>query len=438
MIDENQNLASQYLVVMFQNWTKIIAGIFICAISAGLFSLGLSKTYEASTTVLVYPPFFKDTARSVVSGPADKDRAMSLAELMPLSLPLDTYRTLAESKELFRRMIAELGLEDMTVEALSEKCEVALTPLETGRPQGVQLSQSIEFRARDRNPERAALLVETWARLFKESADKLTLGQLDETFGLVESMWESTNNELLTAEDALGAFRQETNVELLQAQLVAGQEKLSELELLLIDVEIDLRSEQASLESIQQSLSEEQKIETLFKAPPDEALWLGKSDLLSETKEGELLSKIGFRTEELNPNYTEFRRQEFDSKFNIAELEAKRDSIVSQMTDLTSRLDSLQRELTLGKTAETRLLRDVQVLEEAYQLVASSLEKGKLAKLNRASDIRFVGDNVEPNVPSGVRRLYIVLMAAMVGAVLSVGYVLIDHILRNADVVIEA
>ena len=54
-------------------------------------------------------------------------------------------------------------------------------------------------------------------------------------------------------------------------------------------------------------------------------------------------------------------------------------------------------------------------IEDTYKLVASKLEKGKIAKISQASDIQIAGNAVKPERPTGTRRLFKVEAAVQSG-----------------------
>ena len=221
----------------------------------------------------------------------------------------------------------------------------------------------------------------------------------------------------------------EWNLELLRLRLTEMQVQLTEFERHLVQLEIDIARQEASLRSLQAELVKERKIETLFKAPPDEVFWLARQE--PATGKGESIGpETGFRTEYLNPNFTVYRDKEIDSVSTLKGLEIERDNTRTKIETLQVDVDRLQEQIVGRETEETRLSRTVTILETTYLLVGKSLEKGKIAQINKASDIQIAGRAIKPERPEGPGRGMNLVLATCIGVLLGIGYVVVEYSLR--------
>jgi len=414
-----------YLSLVIRRWYVVAVGVVVCAGLAAGVTLTGPKTYESSVTVLVYPPIFKEIAQP---NPRPSETMIDLAELMPRTLPVETYRILAETEWMFAQVKVELenmgfNVRDMKSEDLKRNCRIDLIKL-GGKTAGggVLYSRAMVFHAKANQPELAKAIAQQWARLFKDKVDGLTKTGRDDTTRLIEQMWKKSRKDLQDAEKKVELFDVKWNLPLMQQRLDQKQLDLTTFESELNMVEIDIAALAASLKGIQEELKEEKKIETLFKAPPEEVYFTQK--LAATTGQGETLGpENGLRTEELNPNYMTFREEEVFALSDIEGLRAEKTIIVGKIEKLAAEVEQLRKDLTEQTVVRTQLVRDQENRSERYTLVARKLEATKIAKMNEQSDIEIAADAVLAGEPAGVKGSAKVAAAGMVGALLSIGYI---------------
>lgn len=419
-----------YVRLVLMNWYKVVAGMMICAIVGTVYALRMPRTYESTTMLLVYPPLFKE-AEGSTRARTDAEAKLALDEMMPQTFPVDTYKVIAKSKEIVKAIIDELGLTGVTVEGLSGGLEVELVKVGT---RGTSYSQIILFHARAGNPQRAKQVADKWANVFKARVDKLAQNGIRDTTKLIGDMWDTTKRDLEDAEDKLEEFTKESNVDSMKSRKESKEELLTTLEADLSQTEIDIAAARGELAALRMELEKEDKIERLFKAPPDAAIWL-----LGKTPAGDEKTTIGPKdgllTEEYNPNYTPARDQEILTQSELQGLEGKRDKLVSAMEDLNREIENLQIEIAEKETEFKQLTRNVTTVQGTYELVAAKREKGKIALTSVASDIQIAAEAVEPENPVGTRRLFVVAAAALIGAIIGVGYVIAEYSFRAGPAV---
>ncbi len=421
-----------YVKLIWDGRYKVLGSAIICGLLGLVQGLIMPEKYESSATVLIYPPLFKEMPQS--GARPSEDQPARLAELMPTTLPVETYRVLALSPDLVKEVIAAAGLEDMGMEDLRDDLAVDLDTLGVRTPQwGTMYSQTLTFTGKAKNPQLVADIIQTWVGLFKKRVDDLALSSVVETSQLVDTMWTGNKEELEKAEDLLVAFNKKWNLNLLALERTSKEELLAELETESERNETKIATKSSESGSLQQQLAEQLeqngRIESLFKAPPDEAYWLSKK-LGSEGEEATLGPKDGLLTQVHNPDYLTIKNRKITTDTDLQGLRAANEDLLVRMEKLRGEIDLLQRDLAEQNTASTRLKRDVEMSQQTYGLVARQREKAKIAMVNRKSDIEIIGNAVVPDRPAGMRSIHTVFVSCLIGAFLAIGYIAAEHTIR--------
>ena len=410
-----------YFNVLLSNIKIILAGGFACAVLTLAAVMVMPQVYRSSVTLLVRPPLVK-------SG--------DMAEMMPESLPVETYKTIAQSHDLVRQVIDRLELEDTAVETLASRLNVQLLQLGERSPSlGTRYSRVLLFTARGTDPELVARIVHEWASLFRERVDSLMWAGVDESVALMEVMYEDSRTALEKAEDSLEQFRREWNLELLAQQKIVKETMQTSLEKDVDDMDIEIGSTEAKLKAIRQELESEIKVETLFKAPPDEVFWL-KDKGISAEGEQRIGPDVGLRTEVYNTHWATLRSHEIDCTEQLAWAKEQKQQDLAKIEELTSEILKLHSDIAEQKKVEKRLIRDIDTYTLTYDLVAAKVEKGKIAQAERGDEtgktsvILFAANAVVPETSVSVRRLYKIPLGGIAGTILSVLFVLTREFIR--------
>jgi uncharacterized protein involved in exopolysaccharide biosynthesis len=422
-----------YIYLLAVNWRKLAAGALIAAAAGVLYSLGSSRVYESSATVLVYPPVFKQMEQ-LPAAQSDAQPILSVAEMMPKTLAVEIYESIAQSDELYHGVIESLGIEDMYAEDLRDALRV-----ETARPPGSaareQRSDAYILRlfARAGEPEMAAQIVQKWAELFKERADELAFGGLTQAYADLEAMWDSTLDELVAAEEAVERFQGQWSLDAMAKQLSAKESLRNEYEIELLKTEVDIAIATAKLDGVRAEIALEDKVETLFKAPPDEAYWQARLQQQAGPADTSILGpEDGLKNETYNPTYTVLKQQAVSLQTELEGAEARRFMLESQIGQLEEEINALREEVAALNTEEVRLARTKKLYENTFGLVSTKLEKGRIAQVSTTSDIIIAANAVPPQRPAGPRRAISVAAAALVGLLLSGAFVVVEHLIRQA------
>lgn len=394
------------------HWGKMVLGGVACAFLAFPIALFKSKTYESTSTLLVFPPTFKEISRPTVTRDVN-EHSGGIAEMMPRSLPVEAYKALALSPPMLDQVIREAGLENVGVVQLRTRLDVELVQMGSRSPQGIAYTQALMFHAKAKSPELAAKTAKTWAEVFKRQVDELSAKGVHESFTLLSTLHENTREELEKVDLALAEHVKAWNLDLIKAQLEAKQKQYTEFETNLKQTEVDLAAGEVKLKTLEAQLGEEPQKLTYFRAPSDDAYWIAGAG------SGKSEPEKGLRTEEANPNYVQTRAAVITSREELEGLRAKKDTLATKLDELKAEIQDLTTTLSDKQLERTKLTRDADSLKASYAMVREEFEKGRMADRTQASDIVIAGQAVVPDAPSSIPSATLIILAFILGTCLT-------------------
>lgn len=398
-----------------KNSLKILLGGMVFAVLALPVAFLKAKTYESEVMLLISPPTFKDRPKL----PIAKDQGYlqeSISEMMPKTLPMETYKVLALSPPVLAEVIRKVPLDNTGVKSLSGRLNAELVQMGSRSAQtGIMYVQALTLRAKANDPEMAAKTVQVWAEAFKAEVDKTAAKGVNDTFSLLEKLHDTTRTEYEQADLALAAHKKQWDLELVKTQVEAKQKDYTEFESSLKLTEVDLASSTMKLTSLEADLALEPEKKVYFRAPSDDAYWIAGL----ENGKSKSDPDKGLRTEEPNPNYVKIRDSVVTTKEEIEGLKAKKEAILLKLDDLKKEMEALNATLTDQTVERNKLAREVESLKDSYTVVRAEYEKGRMADQTQASDIVIAGNAIVPDAPSSVSNPKLVLFAALVGMFLT-------------------
>lgn len=409
------------------NAAKIALGGAVFALLAVPIVAMRSETFESTATLLVFPPAFKDSGGASRASTELGD----ISEMMPQVLPMELYKAIALSPPLMKEVIDTVPLEDTGVRDLQNRLEVELIQLGSRSSQGVTYTQALIFHARATDPESAANIANVWAELFKEQIDALVAKGVGETFALLDALHTTTKNELEQADLALAEHKKAWNLDLLQAQLAAKQTQVTEFEHMLKQHEVDLAKAERELAALEAEAAAEPEKKVYFRAPSDDAYWItGAGD-----REPAIEPEQGLRHEEANQVYVETRKLAVDAKQRAEGLRGSVETLALKLAELGDEIDVLSATLSDKMVERDKLSREAASLKDSYQVVRSEYEKGRMADRTQASDIAITGQAVAPRRPTSMRSPMLVIIAFILGMVVTGGLLALKEISDMAPLV---
>jgi len=394
------------------NWGKMVLVGVVCALLALPGALLKSKTYEATSTLLVFPPTFKEIGKPTPAPARDPNAPQgSISEMMPRTLPVEAYKVIALSPPLLAEVIQRVPLEQTGVMGLKGRLAVELVQMGSRSSQGITYTQTLLFHASASDPELAAKTAQAWAEVFKDHVDGLAAKGVGDTFALLDTLHNNTKAELERADLALAEHQKAWNLELLNAQLEAKQTQITEFEATLKQTEVDLAAGEMKVKALEKELADEPEKRVFFRAPSDDAYWIAGLDEGKSKSEPER----GLRTEEVNPNYVDIRTAVVTARGETEGFRAKKDAILLKLGELEKEMAALTATLADKTVERDKLTRDSESLKAAYAVVRDEYEKGRMADRTQASDIVIAGKTVAPDSPSSPRSATLVLVAFFFG-----------------------
>lgn len=412
------------------NWVKMALGGILCAAIALPVALLKPKTYESSATLLVAPPTFKDRFKPAVARDP-KDQPETISDMMTKALPVEAYKAIALSSPIIEAVIQKVPLEDVGIRQLRERLYVELVQMGSRSPQGIMYTQTIFFHAEAHAAELAAKIAQTWAEIFKQQVDTVAETGIGETFSLLDTLHTDTKSELEKAELALAEHKKAWNLDLIKAQIEAKQKNITKFEDDLKLAEVDLAAADMKVKALDAELAKEPEKKSYFRAPPDDAYWIS---VLQGDGKPKVKPDQGLLTEIVNQNYVETRNEQVKAKGELESFKAKRDTILAKLDEMRKEIDVLTATFADKTVERDKLMRETQSLKESYTVVRAEYEKGRMAERTQASDIMIAGNAVVPHLPSSPGSLTIVFVAAVLGIVLTGGFLALRDITRMAPV----
>lgn len=400
------------------NLRKIIGGGIVLALASLPIVCLKAKTYESTTTLLVFPPTFKDSAVP------NKDND-SISTMTPKTLPMEVYKALALSPPVLKEVIDKVPLPNTGIQTLEGQLEVELIQMGGRGAAGVVYTKAVMFHAHSSNPESAAKLVQTWAEVFKEQVDALTAKGVKETYALLGSLHENTKSELERADLALAEHRKAWNLDLIKAQLDAKQKTYTGFESTLKQTEVDIASGESKLKGLEDELAKEPQKLVYFRAPSDDAYWI---TTLQNGGTPKVQPDQGLKSEESNENYVAVRTLVVTAKGDLDGLKAQKDATLQKLDELKKEIDALTATFSDKTVERDKLTREADSLKTSYTLVRAEYEKGRMADQTQASDIVIAGNAVAPRLPSGPGGSKVVILAALLGMFATGGFLLLKDI----------
>ncbi|MCD5417371.1 Wzz/FepE/Etk N-terminal domain-containing protein, partial [Candidatus Bipolaricaulota bacterium] len=190
------NLADYLRVLWRGKWIVII--ITVAAVAAGIiFSLNIPSLYRARTQLMITPIIAEDVAN---------------AEMRPLFLAPETYRSLATARDLLREVgDAVYGPGEITVEALVGRMQVTID--------GVEVFPLLTMTVIGSDPQVATDLANTWARLFMERNSAFLMSRIARSYDFIAATFAEVQTDLLAKEEERKVFERENPRDLLAAEL---------------------------------------------------------------------------------------------------------------------------------------------------------------------------------------------------------------------------
>jgi capsular polysaccharide biosynthesis protein len=235
--DEYEIDLREYIILLWQKkW--FVLGLVILAILAALFYnlFFVQPVYEARATLLILPP-----------------RYTTSLEVKTFSA--DTYENLAQTDSIKAKIIADLSLknregEEYSVDQLGDMMKVKL--LSAAEEDSTPLIQLI---VKNRDPELAAQIANSWAKLFMADSKEIRKSEVTEISSVIQQQFEETENKLKGLKTQKLNFKEKNRLELLNKELSNKEDKLTSINQKVLDLKSELGFKKIKLTNLEKQLS---------------------------------------------------------------------------------------------------------------------------------------------------------------------------------------
>ncbi|MBC7264796.1 MAG: hypothetical protein H5T64_10655 [Chloroflexi bacterium] len=383
----------EYVAVLVKHWKAIVAVTAVAAIAALVVSLLLPPTYEATAICVATKPKYQ------------MQFDPKIQSLVDLQVPSKAYAALAKNAELERGIIETLGAALLPQERTIEGLQCMLTVSTPTDPSVIQL------KARSSDPQKAALLANTWAELFVQQINELYGQSLDEQ-RRIEGQLAVADQNLKIAEDALIEFQKRSQIATLQAQIEAELEALSSYLAATKNLELVIQDAQSLKENLQMQgagpVAVSSGLSTLF------------LEIDSLNSAARLPVQLQIPIDESIAASTSISQQvQYLDNF-MATLKAKQQAIAMAADEIPARILELQGALQREQTERDRLARARDVARETYLTLSRKADEVRIATQVDEGELRIVSQAEAPREPVAPKKGVNTAIAGVLGLMVGV------------------
>jgi uncharacterized protein involved in exopolysaccharide biosynthesis len=190
----------EYIGVLIKHWKLIALATFLAAFSAGVVSLLIPPTYEATAGVVVVKSKMDITFDPKMKTLTEEDLAVAGASAaVNLETRRETFAGLVENGAIAAQVIEELGDE------LEEEERESARLLEMVEGEVKAKSDLIQITVAANDPLKAADIANAWAKAYERHVNAIYSG-VPESYSSVQSELTEARDEYQQAEEALTAF----------------------------------------------------------------------------------------------------------------------------------------------------------------------------------------------------------------------------------------
>jgi len=307
----------------------------------------------------------------------------------------------------------------------------------------------IQVEVEDTNPEKAALIANTLARVYQDIDRERARSALQSLAVFLDEKIKETQRELQTTETNLAQMAQELGIVLDVNALVAG---VSRLEQLGAEALVNLRDTEKQLEAVNKFLAEvKQELFEKFGGPEGAALLKELYDKLALIRsiqreisdlESQRLAALEagnyILAFDLQNKIAAKRKQmeeEAAKKFTILEKLPQYEQLISQQYELTLKLEALKNRVSVLeqlKVEETRRLveaalelnrlqRDVKIGESLYTLLVTQFARARIAEMGEVGTVVIADPATPPQEPVRPKKGLNLAIGLILGLACGVG-----------------
>ena len=431
--------------ILKRNAANIARVTGVCIVAAGVYLAVATPVYESQALLRVKQP--KGIGTSLLE-------AMPMGNAMANTQLMNTYAEILKSRSVIVPVI------EKTEEPNKEgkfpayagyvKGKVATAPFKDTEIMQLTVRANTAEKAQKAN----SLIVEGFLNRLTE----LSRDQQKATRGFIEERTATAKKELKDAEDKLTDYKKANDIIAPDDAVKLATEKMGMVDKLNAENRVALATANARLASTNAQLNGE-----AASIADNKSIQLYNQQLAQ--LEGERISYLDKYTAQ-HPKVKQVEqeiaklKQKINSEINkVASLQAPSDNPVHQQllaAKFTSEAEASVAQSNLAKLHQidndnkedirnlsdkeqefVSLMRDVTVANEIYVMLAKRLEEAKVAEASVATEVQVVDSGTLPEKPAKPKKGLTLLLAALLGALASSGFVVVRELLnrtiKNSD-----
>jgi uncharacterized protein involved in exopolysaccharide biosynthesis len=470
-------------IVALVNRNRRLLIVFI--VSAMVTSLVLtyvfSQKYQAATIVMYRPTDTVEVKPNVAI--PDKTALGFPVPALPFEAVGETINRIGKSERVLRKVVVELGLDQPEVNdktglawlytetktTTKEWLNDAWQILKYGRvihenPTtdaiiGLMKYVTIDTRDNytttiamvDKDPERAALIVDRVAEILVDEVKELSVSAAREQAAKLTTRLADKESEIKVAQGQIEQLKSEWDFDVLDNEMSLRLQTMEEMEAKLLQNEIKLATARATLTSLNAQRGDIQDQVPTSQTVEDDPLYgeLQAQQALYRVEADSLLTRLGPKHRNVlavmekinsvdaklanlgavrvssevsgtNPTYEELRLQEIAAKAEVEGLAAENTSLQNAVRQAKARLITPQ---VVSRLESLEL--NLKTLKDDYTHIAAALEEAKTAELTNVAEVRVLFDATPIHEPVRPIKIYHVALSGILALALGVATVFI-------------
>lgn len=431
--------------ILKRNAANIARVTGVCIVAAGVYLAVATPVYESQALLRVKQP--KGIGSSLLE-------AMPMGNAMANTQLMNTYAEILKSRSVIVPVIEKT--EEPDKEGRFIQYEDYLKKNITTAP--FKDTEIMQFTARAETAEKAQQVNKMIVEGFLNRLTELSRNQQKATRGFIEERAVAAKKELKDAEDKLTEYKKANDIIAPDGAVKLATEKMGMVDKLNAENRVALATANARLASTNAQLNGE-----AASIADNKSIQLYNTQLAQ--LEGERISYLDKYTAQ-HPKVKQVEqeianlKQKINSEINkVASLQAPSDNPVHQQllaAKFQSEAEASVAQSNLAKLAQidsdnktdlrnlsdkeqefVNLMRDVTVANEIYVMLAKRVEEAKVAEASVATEVQVVDSGTLPEKPAKPKKALTLLLAALLGALASSGFVVVRELLnrtiKNSD-----
>ena len=425
--------------ILRRNAANIARVTGVCIVAAGVCLAVATPVYESQALLRVKQP--KGIGSSLLE-------AMPMGNAMANTQLMNTYAEILKSRSVIVPVIEKT--EEPDSEGKFMEYEDYLKKNITTAP--FKDTEIMQFTARAETAEKAQQVNKLIVEGFLNRLTELSRDQQKATRGFIEERAVAAKKELQQAENKLTDYKKANDIIAPDDAVKLATEKMGMVDKLNAENKVALATANARLASTNAQLNGE-----AASIADNKTIQLYNQQLAQ--LEGERISYLDKYTPQ-HPKVQQVEqeiaslKQKINAEINkVASLQAPSDNPVHQQllaAKFTSEAEASVAQSNLAKLAQidsdnkedlrtlsdkeqefVNLMRDVTVANEIYVMLAKRVEEVKVAEASVATEVQVVDSGTLPEKPAKPKKALTLLLAALLGALASSGFVVVRELLNR-------